>query len=139
MADTARSSWLQFSLRTLLWIMLCVAIGIAAYRRGFEAGTTDAINKRRLVVNPQFRVYDLTEIVRSGPRGQADLDILVSDLTAKVLPNTWVDRGGAASIAIDQRVHMLIVSHDQDGHKRIVQYLDQRRQRPKQNQQLTSK
>jgi hypothetical protein len=133
MAATSHRTWLQFSLRTILWVMLCAAIGIAAYRWGYDAGVVDQKNQRQQVGNVYAMVYyvgDMTPgskvaAMNSGP--QVDLERLIGDLTAEVLPNTWADRGGAAAIKEFATNQVIVISHDQDGHQRIAKYLERRR------------
>lgn len=142
MAENARRrSWLQFSLRTFFWLILVVAIGIVAYRRGFDAGLADAVNQRTQVGNVFAMVYHVSDAVpmkQVGGKLQLDYRGLVSDLTSEVLPNTWIERGGTAAIKEFPENSLLVVSHDQDGHERIAKYLAKRR-RSSQTQQLTAK
>jgi hypothetical protein len=130
MADNSCRSWNQFSLRTIFWIMLSVAIGIAAYRWGYNTGFTDRGNQRHEVGKAYATVYyvgDMTPATKVNSGIQVDFDRLITDLTTEVLPNTWVDRGGAAAIKEFQTNQAIVISHDQDGHERIAKYLERRR------------
>jgi hypothetical protein len=132
----------QFSLRTVFWVTLCAAIGIVAYRRGYEAGFSEQANQRFSVVNPVLRVYYVSDVVpmkhSQGPN-QPDYAQLIEGLKREVLPNTWVDRGGAASVMAFATNASLVVSHDQDGHERVAAYLQRLRRHNSVSSLLTTK
>ena len=130
MAESSRRTWIQFSLRTVLWVMLCVAIGFGAYRWGYDAGITDQKNERQEVGNTFAMVYyvgDTTPGTTVASQSQVDFERLIGELTSEVLPNTWPDRGGAAAIKEFATNQAIVVNHDQDGHERIARYLKRRR------------
>jgi hypothetical protein len=141
MADNPPRKWLQFRLQSVLWLMLCIAIGIGAYRHGYDAGVADAANQRSQVGTTFAKVYNVADIVplqKTGSGVVADLEGLAQDISRQVLPNTWDENGGSAAIAGFEANVALVVSHDQDGHERIAAYLERlRSKQPK--QLLTSK
>ena len=113
----ARHPWrLRFRLASLLWLMLCVAVGITAYRAGVEATRHELWHNRSAVGNQYVAVYYVADLVlpssaatpvdKSGSAnvlGQtaviADFDSLTQEIEAKVFPRTWISAGGSASIA----------------------------------------
>jgi hypothetical protein len=139
MADNSRRGWWQFSLRTVLWVMLVIGVGLTAHRRGYDAGhktgfasgVNEGLNRRRVVGQSYAKVYSVTELL-----GDADANStasvtgedLVRDLCATVLPRTWSQQGGNAAAAMMEKGKSLVVSHDQEGHDRVAEYLDEKRQ-----------
>ncbi|HEX5105259.1 MAG TPA: hypothetical protein VFV87_15675 [Pirellulaceae bacterium] len=143
MADKSPRRWLQFRLQSVLWLMLCIALAFSAYRYGYRDGFEDQANQRSQVGGTYAKVYrvgDAVRMVKTKSGDVPDMDGLVRDVTANVLPNTWDTKGGGASIAgfALQPTVSLVVSHDQDGHERITAYLERLR-RKKSNQLPTSK
>lgn len=129
----------QFSLKSVLWIMLLIAVAITAYQRaaitayqrGFQAGVIHAVNQRHFVGSTYAKAYQVTDLVTFDPRSESDLTYandLMHELCNDVLPRTWQDQGGAATLAGYAKNGMIVISHDQDAHERIADYLDQRRQ-----------
>ena len=133
MPDSFRRNWIQFSLRTCLWLMLCIALSFGAYRWGFDKGFTEGANQRSQVGTAFAKVYQVEDLLlpslAQGKAGALSADPLVHDIRANVLPNTWNQNGGAASIAAFNSNASIVVSHDQDGHERIADYLEARRRK----------
>jgi hypothetical protein len=131
MEQQSRRSWVQFSMRSILWLMLCVAVGFAAYRRGFDDGFADGANSRHHVGETYVKAYHVADlmlpILANGKTTSLDSERLIRDITANVLPNTWNENGGQAGIRAFERNLSLVVSHDQDGHDRVAAYLTKRR------------
>jgi hypothetical protein len=104
------------------------------YRYGYQTGHEDILNKRTFVVASSFlyRVYYVSEIVPVRPtKGGGvviDFDSLMDDLKREVLPNTWDDKGGLATMAEFPTNISIVISHDQDGHDRIAAWMKRRRQ-----------
>ena len=131
----------QFRLRTLLWLMLCLVIGLGAYRAGFENGYADRINQREEVGATFAASYDVRDVVptRRTPTGTVvEFDPLIRDVEANVLPKTWSSNGGEAVIAEFATNLTLVVSHDKDGHERVAAYLEKLREN-KTHQDLAAK
>jgi len=98
---TPRRYW-QFRLRTLLWLMLCLAIGLGAYRAGFDNGYADRINQREEVGATFAASYDVRDVVptrKTSTGTVVEFDPLIQDGEANVLPKTWSSNGGQACIA----------------------------------------
>lgn len=122
----------QFRLQSLLWVMVLIAVAITAYKSGYRTGFVRGENHRRSVGESYAKAYHIADLVSFNPATTSDLlyaDDLVRDLCQKVLPRTWQEQGGKASISGYAKNGMIVVSHDQDGHDRIADYLEQRRQR----------
>jgi len=120
----------QFGLRTILWIMLLIASVITAYQRGYRTGFFQGENYRNSVGVPYIKPYPVADLVTFDPATTSNLryaDDLIGDLCKEVLPNTWVEQGGQATVAAYASNGTIVVSHDQDGHNRIAAYLEQRR------------
>lgn len=141
MADSPPRRWLQFRLVTIFWLTLTIAIGIGAYRHGYEAGIDDAANQRSEVgslVAKAYTVGDIVQLRKTNIGGVPDLEGLVRDLSTQVLPNTWTESGGNAAIVPFEIDESLVISHDQDGHERVAAYLKRLRVK-RQRELLTSK
>ncbi|MBC7853787.1 MAG: hypothetical protein IAF94_10155 [Pirellulaceae bacterium] len=138
---TPRRYW-QFSVRTLLWLMLCIAIGFGAYRTGFENGYSDHLNQRQEVGKTFAASYDVSDVIPCRKTNTAvivDFDPLINDVTKSVLPNTWEKNGGEASVAEFATNLSLVVSHDKDGHERVAVYLEELRRKKNENQGIALK
>lgn len=134
MAHKSLRQWFQINLRSLLWLMLCIAVGIGGYRRGFDVGFEDGTNQRNRVGTRWARVYDIRDLVLSKRLNGAvvpDGEFLIRDITAHVLPNTWNENGGQALIKFDAPNLALVVSHDRDGLNRVEDYIERLRQQTK--------
>jgi hypothetical protein len=131
MSEASRWWRPRFRLASLLWLMLCIALAIGMYRCGYQTGHDDALNQRTFMGTTNVRVYEVASIVPMNPgiNGAviADFDSLMSDLKKEVLPYTWDDRGGGATMAEFPTNMSLVISHDEDGHERIGKWLRQRR------------
>jgi hypothetical protein len=131
MADTPPRKWLQFRLRSLLWLMLLIAIGLGAYWRGYEAGIEDKANQRSQVGSIYVKVYNVADVVGMQKTNSgtvvADLEGLAREISRQVLPNTWHESGGEAGVAGFVTNLSLVISHDQDGHERVAAYLERLR------------
>jgi hypothetical protein len=112
--------------------MLCVALTIGMYRYGDQVGREDALNQRTFVGTTNARVYEVAKIVpmKPGTGGGviADFDSLMDDLKKEVLPYTWDDQGGAATMAEFPTNLSLVIFHDEDGHERIGKWIRRRRE-----------
>jgi hypothetical protein len=119
--------------------MLLIAVAITAYQRGsttayqrgFREGVIHGENQRSLVGTTYAKAYKVADLVKFDPRAESDLTYaneLMRELCNDVLPRTWQDQGGAAALSGYARNGMIVISHDQDGHQRIAEYLNQRRE-----------
>jgi len=132
----------QFRLRTLLWLMLCIVIGLGAYRAGFENGYADHLNQRQEVGKTFAASYDVSDVIPCQKTNTAvivDFDSLIRDVTESVLPNTWEKNGGEASVAEFATNLSLVVNHDKDGHERVAAYLEEMRRKKNKEQRIASK
>ena len=123
----------QFSLRTILWMMVVVAAAISAYRSGYIAGLVEAENRRKSV-GTYAKAYNVADLVAFDPTATSELDYayaLIQDLRRDVLPKSWNEQGGPATLAAYANNKVIVVSHDQNGHDNIAEYLQRRRNLPK--------
>ena len=129
----------QFGIKTLLWIVLLISVAITAYQRasttayqrGFQAGVIYGENQRSFVGTTYSKAYKVADLVTFDPRSESNLTYandLMRELCKDVLPRTWADQGGAAALSGYAADGMMVVSHDQDGHERIADYLERRSQ-----------
>lgn len=136
----ARRPWrLRFRLASLLWLMLCVAIGITAYQAGVEATKRELWHNRSAVGNQYVAVYYVADLVIPSPPTRtafpspagtgviADFDSLTQEIEAEVFPRTWTSAGGSASVSSFPTNLSLIVSHDKDGHEEVARFLAAKR------------
>lgn len=136
-SDSPRRSRIQFSLRSILWLMLCIAVAFAANRRGFDKGFArgfaDGANSREHVGITFAKVYYVEDFLwpelENGKPVSLYSEALIRDLTANVLPNTWQKNGGDAAIRSFDSNGTLLILHDQDGHDRVAEYLKRRREK----------
>jgi hypothetical protein len=133
MDSTKPRRYWQFGLRTLLWLILCIAIGFGGYRQGFEQGTEAYLNHRQEVGRTFNAVYYVSDVLpkKTTTSGGVVVDFnwLIDDMKTNVLPQTWDSSGGEASIAEFATNLSLVVSHDKDGHERVAKYLDDLRRK----------
>jgi hypothetical protein len=147
MAENKTRPWLQFSLRSLMWIILCIGIGITAYRGGFDAGEKHGFQRGEAETSfkqsgPSWvqRVYPVTDIVGSSSdsrQSQSAGDLLVKNIEQSVVPGSWDTVGGSGWIQYSNTSRELVINHDPAVHKQIEQYLKQ--QRAKSRQSLVAK
>ena len=120
----------QFGVKSLLWVMLLMAAVITAYRSGFRAGFVQGENYRNSVGATFPKAYNVADLVSFDPATTSALryaEELIHDLCLNVLPKTWQVEGGPANVAGYANNETIVVSHDQHGHDRIAEYLQQRR------------
>jgi hypothetical protein len=133
MSETSRRWRPRFRLASLLWLMLCVAL-IGTYRWAYERGREEALAQRTFVGRMHNRVYYLQDVMPMPPPSASggvvlDFDAAMQDLQKDVLPNTWEKNGGSATMAEFVTNISLVVSHDDDGHQRIADWMKRRRER----------
>ncbi len=137
MATEKTRPWLQFSLRTILWVFLSIALGLAAYRRGLTVGEQVGFRKGEeawLLKEPNanwrqrvYRVSDLLEPGKDAQDTQLSADALVSSIQADVLPSSWDKSGGGGTIAYFKSTGEFVINQHTVTHARIESYLNQRR------------
>jgi hypothetical protein len=141
MAAQKTRPWLQFSLRTMLWVFLSIALGLAAYRRGMTVGEQVGFQKGEeawLLKEPNLnwvqRVYRVTDLLEPEKRpgdSQQSADILVSNIQADVLSSSWDKNGGGGTITYFRTSGDLVINQHPIAHTRIENYLNQRRMQSK--------
>jgi len=124
MADNRCRTWTQLSLRTILWIMLCVGLGFGMYRQGFQAGR----NYKEPPPAPAIgyaQVYYIEDLLDSGlyESSRQGFDDIRQQVTTNVLPASWTENGGKASVRMFESNRTLVVRHDKSGHERVASYL----------------
>src|SRR5688500_6579629 len=124
MQDQSRRAWVQFCLRTVLCIMLCVGIGLGTYRQGFQDGR----NYKEPPPKPSFgyaSVYYVEDLLAAGSCEDAasGLDDIRHRITAIVLPQSWKENGGKDDVRVFEANYSLVVMQDQSGHEEVASYL----------------
>lgn len=123
----------RFRLASLLWLTLCVGAVIAAYRSGHRNGFELGRNLREDVGYTFPRKYAVADLVHSrieeDGKVTVDLEPLLRDLRAMVLPHTWQEAGGNAAVMPYYPNLEIVVLHDLDGQQRVEQFLVERRTR----------
>lgn len=126
-AAKAKHPWRpRFRLASLLWLTLCVAIGITAYQAGVEATRRELWRNRTGIAAPYVAVYyvgDLAEVANTATGVSVSFDPLIKDIEGNVFPRTWTASGGEASISAFVTNLSLVVAHDKEGHEEIARYL----------------
>ena len=124
MAERSRRTWIQFSLRTVLWITLCVGIGAGMYRQGFHDGR----NYKEPPPEESFgyaNIYYVEDLLAADSYEEAGsgLDDIRQQITANVLPPSWKENGGKADVRVFESNRVLVVMQDQSGHEEVASYL----------------
>jgi hypothetical protein len=114
LSDTRTNSRVRFTIRTLIFIMLCVAGILAGYRVGHEHGYATG-REKRISEEPVAKTYEVSDILpfividpQSGfprPAGSEDMSQAVPDFDSLVVmientihPETWKSVGGVGSL-----------------------------------------
>jgi len=129
MSNGNRRTLIQFSLRTIFWVMLCVGIGVGTYGQGFQDGR----NYKEPPLKPPFgyaKVYYVEDVLAAGRHESAarDLDEIRQQITATVLAASWAENGGRAQIRAWEAGSAFVVMHDQSGHEQVASYLESLRE-----------
>src|SRR6267142_1863805 len=101
MVSTLKTFRPQFGMKTMLWTVLLIACVIAAYRSGYRAGFVQGENYRKSVGITYVKAYNVGDLVTFDPATTSDLryaDDLIRELCKDVLPKTWQEQGGAATL-----------------------------------------
>lgn len=109
--------WVQFGLRTLLFIVLCLCGMLAGYRAGFYQG---AETKRRQSIYPKtYQVADLAELVTTPSGDVESWTSLIQIITKTVEPDSWDIVGGPGSIQEFPPSKSLVINQTGENHDRI--------------------
>jgi len=114
----------RFTIRTLLFVMLCVG-GILT---GFQAGNFWGVERRRLETY-YSKVYSVADAIYvDAASKEADFDSLLSALTSTVDPASWSATGGPASVQVmAQQPPMIVVLQSGRNHDAISSLLSELR------------
>lgn len=120
-SSSPRRSYWQFSVRTLLFVTLCVAGTIAGFRFGYYRGQ----DERRLQ-SLVTKVYDLTDVAPlDSVSGRHDLDAVTDMVTSTIDPNNWSSVGGSGSIvAFTPSPPTLVIHQSVANHEAIASLFD---------------
>jgi hypothetical protein len=121
--------WMQFGLKTLLFIVLCICGMLAGYRVGLYQGTE---TKRRQSNYAQtYRVADLTDLVMT-PNGTVESYTTLIDLITDVIdPGSWQEVGGPGTISEFPASNSLVINQTGENHDRIKTLIAELRQNKK--------
>ena len=108
---------MQFGLKTLLFVILCIAGILAGYRAGFYQG---AESKRRQSIYPKtYRVTDLADVVTTPSGDIESWSSLIQIITRTIDPESWADVGGPGSIQEFPPSKSLVINQTGENHDRI--------------------
>jgi hypothetical protein len=113
---TLRSGRWQFTIRTLLFVMLCLG-GILA---GFQTGYYWGAERRR--AEAQFaKVYPVADAIYVDSESQQpDFDTLIAALKSTVDPASWSEVGGPASVQVmAQQPPLIVIAQTGQNHQAI--------------------
>ena len=112
----------KYSIRTLLFVILCVGAFLAAYRTGLDRGYSDGRTKWRAeqYLPQAYFVGDL-----AGPKGKYLTDD-IEDVITRIDNTTWESAGGlgAIDVLLDRdRNPVFVITHHQSAHDEIARLL----------------
>ena len=122
-----RYPFLNYSVQTLLFIVLCVGGFMAAYRIGLERGYDGGFKKWRgeQCLPRAYFVGDL-----AGTHGLFSAKEIENAITTSIAPTTWDTVGGPASFEalIDRNGNaVLVISQYSGAHEEIARILEELR------------
>jgi hypothetical protein len=111
----------------LFWLTLVIALALGWWLSEPARRPSLAWFRKPLPVKPYF-VEDIAYPMK-GPSGESiwDSASLVKELRTNVTPGDWESAGGRATVAAWESGCTLIVSHSDEGHRRVAEYLDAKR------------
>ncbi len=113
------SGYRRFGISTLLLAVLCLAIGLAGYKIGFERGQRlGSVVPARLSGSIYVQQYDVSDL-------GVPLDQLVREVRSSVVIDSWDVVGGYATIRLDEESESLVVEQDLEGHAMVYKYLSE--------------
>ncbi|QDT10289.1 hypothetical protein [Planctomycetes bacterium K23_9] len=125
----------RFSLRTLLAILLIVALLFGAFQlghdTGFEKGNrigfAEGLNAKTYPVS--YRASDLLIRVPADGTGAtfAGFEKLLDEMMTTVQPSSWEGAGGPATCAPYPQNLSLVVSQTDRGHEEVAAFLEAKR------------
>ena len=109
---------MQFGLRTLLFVILCIAGMLAGYRAGFYQGAET--KRRQSIYAKTYQVVELTDLVTT-PSGEVkkSYDTLIQIILKNVEPDSWDSVGGPGSIQEFPPSKSLVINQTGENHDRI--------------------
>ena len=120
--DRSKRRWLQFSLGSLLFLILCVAGALTGYKRGYQAGQATRANSTIITC-----VYSCKELIEPGyslPSQRRALENIIDLITSTVAFDTW-QPSGEGEVALFETNQSLVVSTTGDVHREVRVLLDQ--------------
>ncbi|MDV6032730.1 MAG: hypothetical protein F9B45_22120 [Phycisphaera sp. RhM] len=133
-----RNPKLKFGLKSLLLLLLVVAVGLGAHKMGQESGRETgygsgfregwAAAMSAKLVSENYSVFDLLEASGETIGGElAELDELLQEIQRDVDPASWKRNGGPAEINIYPQNLSLTVKQTARGHESLKSFLDRKR------------
>lgn len=105
---------MQFGVRTLLFIVLCICGTLAGYRAGFYQGKE--VKRQQSAYN---QVYYVSDLVTSPDGKLEDYDTLIDLVTSTIEPDSWVGVGGQGTLAAFQSNKSLVINQTGENHDKI--------------------
>jgi hypothetical protein len=109
----------QFTLRTLLFVMLCVGGMLTGFQCGYQSG---AESRRQKLFTA--RVYPVADLTIDPESNQPDLDSLVDLIEQAIDPASWDTVGGPGSVSgFGLSQPSLVITQSGKNHDAIAQLL----------------
>ena len=132
-----RRRWIRFSLRGLLFLVLCVCGFFAGYRFGYDGGYRQG-QRYRSSEDFVTKTYDVRELVTTyGPTSDGslvpDFDSLIELVKNAIEPDSWDDVGGLGSIVPyegSEQKYKIVIRQNAYGHEEITRLFESMRRRP---------
>lgn len=118
--DGKRVPLWQFTLRTLLFVMLCVGGMLTGFQCGYQSG---AESRRQKTFTT--RVYPVADLTLDPATNQPDLDNLLALIEQSIDPASWDTVGGPGSASgLGLIPSSIVISQSGKNHDAIAQLLD---------------
>jgi hypothetical protein len=114
-----RSRRWQFTLRTLLFVLLCVGGTLAGFQFGYYRGVL-----QRRAETMSTRVYSVADLIQGDPpASRPDFTYLIDLITSVIDVESWRDVGGPGSITGAEDSLALVIAQTGSNHDAIAALL----------------
>jgi hypothetical protein len=113
-----RSRRWQFTLRTLLFVMLCLSGMLAGFQFGYYRGAWQRRNETMFT-----KVYPVGDLVQQGSAAGPDFTPIIDMLTSVIDAQSWSDVGGPGDITGMEDPPTLVIAQTGANHDAIAALL----------------